>query len=65
MEFKAKADRNLILYRSKDGLGVRYDRDYVVAGQAATGRTALPMPAYERRPSCCSFSMIALDSSSS
>ncbi|HEY2785901.1 MAG TPA: FHA domain-containing protein [Fimbriiglobus sp.] len=39
-----EADQNVILYRAKDGLGVRYDGDYVVGGQAAKGRTALPMP---------------------
>ena len=39
-----EADRNLILYRSKDGLGVRYEGEYVVAGQSAQGRTGLPMP---------------------
>jgi len=38
------ADKNVILYRSKDGLGVRYDGDFVVAGQAAQGRTALNVP---------------------
>jgi hypothetical protein len=39
-----EADKNVILYRSKDGLGVRYDGDYVVAGQAAQGRVTLPVP---------------------
>lgn len=37
-------DQNIILFRGKEGLGVRYDGDYVVSGQAVKGRTALPIP---------------------
>jgi hypothetical protein len=39
-----EADRNVIVYRAKDGLGVRYDGEYVVGAESARDRSALPVP---------------------
>lgn len=35
---------NVVLYRSKDGLGVRFDGGYTVDGKPCKGSTTLPLP---------------------
>jgi hypothetical protein len=34
-----------VLYRSKDGLGVRFDGAFTVDGRPCQGRSPLPLPA--------------------